>query len=131
MVLSLQELYEFSVWFEKFIMESYFTNTANKLEVSKKFTSRRVQDVVISLGTFRANMKKEFDSPMSSFLSKASREMTLYYLQMLHKFIEGKHYFGTQKDFRQIGSYMKMWRIPVSETVMINVLNFFSDNTYG
>ena len=117
--LFLQGLYEFVGWFEKVMRESYFSNSASKLEVATKLTSHRIQDVIISLNTFRTNMKKQFDSPISSFLTKASREMTKYYIEVLSKFIGGTNYFGTQKDFREIGSNMKIWRIPVSKTIRI------------
>ena len=119
MVWFLQDLLDFFMWFEMSIMESYFGNSANKLEVAQKLTSRMVQDVVIALGTFRTNMKKHIDSPMSSFLSKASQEMTFYYIEMLQKFIDGTNYFGTKKDFRQIGSTMEIWRIPVSNITKV------------
>ena len=72
----------------------------------------------ISLNTFRLNMKEQFDNPMSSFLTKSSREMVNYYIDMLDKFVEGSHYFGKKKDFRQIGSSMNIWRVPVSENIV-------------
>ena len=120
----LQVLSDFLVWFEKFVTETYLTNSVSKLEIAQKLTSNIIQDVLISLDTFRNNMKKQFDSPMASFLTKASLEMTTYYTELLSKFTEGTYYFGTKKDFRQIGSNMNIWRIPVSQMIHDDVIKW-------
>ena len=60
-------------------------------------------------------MTAQYDDPVTSHLTEASRKIEDVHLDIPSKLLEGKYHFGGKMYFTEIASAMKMWRIQVSE----------------
>ena len=83
-------------------------------EIVQLFSRSRRSGFLLKLNNFRSNMRHAFDAPIKSVVSETASSMKAIYLNTLDRFIEGKYYFGSRRDYTKLGKSMIIWRIPVS-----------------
>ena len=86
------------------------------LEVTKKFSKAQRTDFLSMLSTFRNKLEQTYDDPMADSITETANLMKTTYLEILDQFIAGKYYYGPLKDYKELGSRLVIWRIPVGVT---------------